>query len=632
MTLGGAGSDMVAHAGGVGGAGEWSERWVCGLGQQQLRAHTEWRLHLDRLSRPSISQCPHAGVVALGAAMQQLTIVDVEAAEAAATALRSALSSRFPADLAVPSWIDLSGVNLSAFGLPKDFDIMKPLLWTTQTDALWQELKVEPLGNTFRGQILAGPSGIGKSHIALLLALRCYAAGSPVLYVGDAGEYLTIVNRVGSIDDNLRVDKALLRDFAAVNADLVPAAATYNITLTTPFMRLLHNSKAVVVLDEHGHAYNKLMELRLDPSIVFPFLMPNSYLNNFCTRCIFAGSNQAKFEISLNRTYHPYLRFVLPFAKSDVLLFLQSLGVSVPQEALTYYERWANFVPGEMMLLHDSQSAEAYVSSRRGSMAEKLRGMVDALDKDSNKFTHTVGSLARLFREASMAMGIQDCSFLDGGFVFRKPLEGIGFVAYPLCYPATLAMIDLWQVYSPAVLVSLEKASKDGAMFEDLVWDALLARGFSDVGVQLQCNSLGQVPTTEVLTLRLDEYFVSTLEYPNTVDKWPALQLELKVLQARCIQLKVTLLYRCPKNCKGVDFFVLFADGTIFAVQTSISALLDHSTVATIVDIPRLFGFTSLERYVFVTVTPEKGLKRKKATLDALPRVRIVSAEDWLKF
>ena len=631
MTLGGAGSDMVAHAGGAGGAGEWSERWVCGLGQQQLRAHTEWRLHLDRLSRPSISQCPHAGVGALGAAMQQLAIVNVEAAAAAAaaTALRSALSSRFPADLAVPSWIDLSGVNLSAFGLPKDFDIMKPLLWTTQTDALWQELKVEPLGNTFRGQILAGPSGIGKSHIALLLALRCYAAGSPVLYVGDAGVYLSTV-----LLDHVRFDKPLLRDFATLNADLVPGAASYKLSYDTPFMRLLHNSKAVVILDEHGHAYNQLTESvpPQDPMIVFPFLMPVMYNSYRFIRCVFAGSNQAKFEISLNRTYHPYLRFVLPFAKSDVLLFLQSLGVSVPSEALTYYERWANFVPGEMMLLHDSQSAEAYVSSRRGSMAEKLRGMVDALDKDSNKFTHTVGSLARLFREASMAMGIQDCSFLDGGFVFRKPLEGIGFVAYPLCYPATLAMIDLWQVYSPAVLVSLEKASKDGAMFEDLVWDALLARGFSDVGVQLQCNSLGQVPTTEVLTLRLDEYFVSTLEYPNTVDKWPALQLELKVLQARCIQLKVTLLYRCPKNCKGVDFFVLFADGTIFAVQTSISALLDHSTVATIVDIPRLFGFTSLERYVFVTVTPEKGLKRKKATLDALPRVRIVSAEDWLKF
>ena len=109
-----------------------------------------------------------------------------------------------------------------------------------------------------------------------------------------------------------------------------------------------------------------------------------------------------------------------------------------------------------------------------------------------------------------------------------------------------------------------------------------------------------------------------------------ALQQELQKLQARCIQLSVTLLYRCPKNCEGVDFFVFSADGKIFAIQTSLSALLVHSTIATIVGIPSLFGFTSLERYVFVTVTPEKGLERKKATLNALPRVRIVSADEWL--
>jgi hypothetical protein len=67
---------------------------------------------------------------------------------------------------------------------------------------------VEPLGNTFRGQILAGPSDIGKSHIALLLALRCYAAGMPVLYVCDAGVYLTTV-----LQENVRVDMALLLEF-----------------------------------------------------------------------------------------------------------------------------------------------------------------------------------------------------------------------------------------------------------------------------------------------------------------------------------------------------------------------------------------------------------------------------------
>jgi hypothetical protein len=286
-----------------------------------------------------------------------------------------------------------------------------------------------------------------------------------------------------------------------------------------------------------------------------------------------------------------------------------------------------------MLLLHKAQSAEAYVSARRSTMAEKLRGMIDALDKGSEKYTHTIGSLARLFREASMAMGIQDCSFLDGGFVFRRPLKGIGFVAYPLCYPATLAMLDLLQSKSPAARVSLEKARGDGAVFEDLVWDILLARGFSNDGVPLPCNPLG-ASTTEVLTLKLDEYFISTLVYHHT--KQIEVNAELSTMMARCTKLKLTLLYRCPKGCVGVDFFVLKGDGSRIAIQTSISALLDHSTVEKIADIPSQFGASARQmrswRYVYVTATPEKGKDRDPTTLTKLKTssVCIVSADEWI--
>ena len=156
-----------------------------------------------------------------------------------------------------------------------------------------------------------------------------------------------------------------------------------------------------------------------------------------------------------------------------------------------------------------------------------------------------------------MAMGVQPYSFLDFGYVFRRGGRGEMLVAAPLCYPATLALLDLWRTVSPTAAARLVEARNDGAMFEDLVWDALLTRGFSDVGVQLPCNSLGQV-TTEVLTLRPSEFFVSTLEYHNTGAKLAALQQELQMLQARCIQLNVTLLYRCPKNSRASDFFCFF--------------------------------------------------------------------------
>ena len=133
-----------------------------------------------------------------------------------------------------------------------------------------------------------------------------------------------------------------------------------------------------------------------------------------------------------------------------------------------------------------------------------------------------------------------------------------------------------------------------------------------------------------MLRLRLDEYFISTLDFSNTDAKWAALTKELATKLARCNLLKVTLLYRCPKGGECLDFFVFCADGEIFAVQSSISALLDHSSVATIVDIPRLFGDILIERYVFVTVKPEQVVPRKEIALASLPHVRIVSADEWL--
>jgi hypothetical protein len=397
-------------------------------------------------------------------------------------------------------------------------------------------------------------------------------------------------------------------------------------------MRLLHNSKAVVVLDEHGHAYNKLMELRLDPSIVFPFLMPNSYLNNFCTRCVFAGSNQAKFEGELNGTYRPNLRFIVPFTAPDAELFMQLLGTP-PPFPIEDYARWTNFVPREMVRLTDEKVATAYVGNRRVEMFSNLNGMADGLDKSSLKYTNMTGTLEKLFRASSMAMGVQPYSFLDFGYVFRRGGRGEMLVAAPLCYPATLALLDLWRTVSPTATARLVEARNDGAMFEDLVWDALLTRGFSDGGLQLSCRPLDTQLPTEVVTLLLNEYFVSTLEYHNTGAKWVALLEELHCLEARCSKLKVNLLYRCPKNCKGVDFFV-FADGKIFAVQTSISTLLGHSDVDTIVRLSEQFNGSgsgiSFERYVFITVTPELDKVRLATTLTSLPHVRTVSADEWL--
>jgi hypothetical protein len=271
--------------------------------------------------------------------------------------------------------------------------------------------------------------------------------------------------------------------------------------------------------------------------------------------------------------------------------------------------------------------AVVYTTKRRGEMSENLYRMADKLDKSSLRYKNMVGTLERLFHTSSMAMGIEPYSFLDLGYVYRRGGAGEMLVAAPLCYPATLALLDLWGIVSPVSGARLVEAGKDGTMFEDLVWDVLLARGYSDGGVKILCNPLGEAPTTEVLMLQLNEYFISTLESPNTDAKWAALKKELAKMQTRCNELTQSLLYRCPKGCVDVDFFVLRHDGTCIAIQTSISSLTDHSSASTLVGIPQRFGFP-IERYVYVTVKPEKhvGLARNSA----LANVRIVSADKWI--
>jgi hypothetical protein len=190
----------------------------------------------------------------------------------AAVALRAQLRLLFPKSLSSSSWIDLSGVDLTAFGRPKGVALKTPLLWTAQAEVLWRELCQEPDGDSYRGQILAGPSGIGKSHISLLLALRCYSLGIPVLYVPDAGELLSASMRILDSNTILRffiglpglVDVFLLCSFAILNADVAPSAllSLFFATILPASIsvhQLLDRCRAVVVLDEHGHAYNAMV-------------------------------------------------------------------------------------------------------------------------------------------------------------------------------------------------------------------------------------------------------------------------------------------------------------------------------------------------------------------------------------
>ena len=153
-----------------------------------------------------------------------------------------------------------------------------------------------------------------------------------------------------------------------------------------------------------------------------------------------------------------------------------------------------------------------------------------------------------------------------------------------------------------------------------------MARGFSYVGLELPCKRLGKSSEIETLKLRVDEYFISTI----SSDIQAGVNAELAAMREKCIKRASSLLYRCPKDCPSVDFFLVKAFGQVFAIQVSIKALLDHSTVESIVGIREQFGVDSINRYIYITVNPETDENRKKDTLTMLEDVRIVSAEDWI--
>lgn len=152
-----------------------------------------------------------------------------------------------------------SALEAVGFVCPKGVNFAAPLLWTTQMEELWRELNEHPYGAELFGQILAGPSGSGKSHIAVLLSMRLFANKCPVLFVDDAGTLVAYAIRKATLSSassiGTTLDAMLVARFAAMNADLIIDEALFT---SLPLVRLLHESRAVFLADEQGHAFNLL--------------------------------------------------------------------------------------------------------------------------------------------------------------------------------------------------------------------------------------------------------------------------------------------------------------------------------------------------------------------------------------
>ncbi|KAF9364675.1 hypothetical protein BGX34_000776 [Mortierella sp. NVP85] len=108
-------------------------------------------------------------------------------------------------------------------------------------------------------RVLSGPTGVGKSYLALFLAAKAYAEGWPLLYVSDANEL--------ALDSDSEIQTAICRRFLALNRDILTGADFATMTFSHPIEindvlscaagKIMHelqqpNTKSLLVIDEHG--------------------------------------------------------------------------------------------------------------------------------------------------------------------------------------------------------------------------------------------------------------------------------------------------------------------------------------------------------------------------------------------
>lgn len=535
-----------------------------------------------------------------------------------ATSARAHLRAVFDRMLCIPSYVTISFDILRpvGFSVPKDLDPGLPLLWTTQVELLWNKLSA-PASDTPRGLILAGPSGIGKSHIVFLLALRAYAMGRPVLYVSDCG----VAVNTGTLSD-----LALTKSFGQLNADVIETGVDGSL------IEHLSRNGAVVFMDEHGHAYNKLRISSAlgDVGQACPLLMPATYdAHARAIAFVFGGSNQAKFEADLNTTYRHQLHFVLPFADADAALFLISLYPPAPSPAVLHdMQNYCCYVPQEMRLLRNAGSVADYFEPRIAVMTGKLEAMVAEIKDDTYNMGSLVRTLTGFFRTGSMHTFVGSYSFLDLGYVFREGAPNGRYSARPLCRAAAVALVRLWNVVhvNPIKLIG---DVKTGEEFEDAVFDMLLMRGFGIHGEALPCRPLGLRSAVEVqlLTWRLDSFRTASSTYCGSSKSLVDVGNEINLHARKCRGDGTTLLYRCPPNCAFIDFAVI-TPTKVYALQSSISSMTAHKRFN--LGIISALYCVDFALFVYITTRAEEH-----AVLARQPRyknVRIVDAREWCEY
>jgi hypothetical protein len=475
--------------------------------------------------------------------------------------------------------------------------------------------------------ILAGPSGIGKSMTTLFVALRLYASSVPVLYIPDA---LTALNNATLLNSEINIS-ALLHNlfnaFVSVNADLlggdgvdIPTLRAQWTSSWVNFKAGLNSVKAVIIIDEQGHAYQKLKQDKAQ--WMFPLLDPNSYLEMTSVQVLFCGSNQEAFERDQNETFRQCFRFCVPFNRTEIDRFLTKEALTNKHDIITHL-RYAGGVPREMISLGQYTDPNTYTTRRTTEIVSKLSPLTQPKDEVDKR--GLIEMLDGLFQDSTIGGGTDKISFLDMGYVYRK-VEMQSVRAYPLCFPATCALVNLWHsVKPPSCTRLLEVVNMNpnaaGLPFEQLCWDTLVR----------QCNKEQVIPYFKIghhnLPLKLRFTMQSFIASTGSAKK-EDISTEIRSLQKEASNLKINILYRCPNNATTIDFFLLLTNQDLYAFQVSISALTAHTKPD-----GQFLQDLKVKEYIYITTSPSDHstiAKKDKWNDVSTDTIGIVDAHDWL--
>lgn len=479
----------------------------------------------------------------------------------------------------------------SKFKCAKDVNYCSSIVVSSQISSIISRSK--SCTRTVNCQILAGPSGMGKSIISTVVSLFEYSQGSTVIFVNDAGELVNSAFTNSPISTvTYSILKNLIEIFINLNCDLIDYESWTTILDELEFSRnpwaaflnFYGSTKdPIIVLDEHGHAFNKCMgdSSICDPKLVcsivsdvFPLLNPNFYINFPSIRSLFSGSNQGIFEVTLNGSYRPCLEFIQPLKIEEARELIKILSVEDPNQynhSIETYIQFTNCVPFEIKCLHSNRSCFTYLASRVSSM---------------EKYLKIHGGTAEFYKclfKRSLSGGY-DAPMLDSGCIYRQLVDGVS-LCFPTCYPAALAMIKTWNSVDPSSIDSwhaikvTQKDAELGFSLEDLVMKLFLQRGLTFNGsIYLSGTSVGvhySNVSIKNFALKVSNYYLLPSDLLDFKKNHPLIKEKIAMLRNLINDSDKYILVRFPPGFNEFDF-VFIGRAADITIQVSISQLTKH--------------------------------------------------------